>query len=161
MKHEDLTRRLKEKLGTAAVWINPEAGDCFMRVEYSIWRETCSRLLVDAVCPFSFLRSLTGTDYPEEGGIELTAHLFNMEHKYALTIKTGLDREKPVCESLCTVWPAANWYEREIFDLLGVKFSGHPELRRLLMPDDWQGHPLRKDYQSPSEYRGIPAARPS
>ncbi len=72
-----------------------------------------------------------------------------------------LDREDPTMPSIVNVWSAANWQERECYDLFGVLFEGHPDLRRLLLPDDFEGHPLRKDYEEKDEYHGIPTVRPN
>jgi NADH:ubiquinone oxidoreductase subunit C len=68
-------------------------------------------------------------------------------------IRTKVGKDEPVIDSLVSIWPAANWHEREVFDLLGVKFQGHPNMRRIFLPDDWEGHPLRKDYDNPNMRR--------
>jgi len=84
---------------------------------------------------------------PESGyRFEVVYHLYCHERHERLRLKCRLRGEHPVIASVTPVWSAANWYEREVFDLFGIRFEGHPHLRRLLMPDDWQGHPLRKDY---------------
>ena len=72
-------------------------------------------------------------------------------------VRVVTDRGDPVIPSVAHVWPTADWHEREAYDLMGVRFSGHPDLRRILCPEDWEGHPLRKDYEFPLEYHGIPA----
>ncbi|WP_258881519.1 NADH-quinone oxidoreductase subunit C [Paenibacillus sp. sptzw28] len=92
-----------------------------------------------------YLRNVSGVDY--ETHLEVVYHLVSLSTKreYALKVKT--DREKPQVASAAPIWATANWNEREIFDLLGIDFTGHPDLRRIMMPDDWVGHPLRKDYE--------------
>ncbi|MBW7460269.1 NADH-quinone oxidoreductase subunit C, partial [Paenibacillus sepulcri] len=93
----------------------------------------------------SYLRNVSGIDY--ETHLEVVYHLVSLatRHEYALKVKT--DREAPQIPSVVSLWATANWNEREIFDLLGIGFTGHPDLRRIMMPDDWVGHPLRKDYE--------------
>jgi NADH-quinone oxidoreductase subunit C len=96
---------------------------------------------------FSFLAELTAVDYwPREPRYELVYILVSIEHKHRLRMKVRLGGERPAVATVSLVWPAANWLEREVWDLFGIEFDGHPDPRRLLMPEDWQGYPLRKDY---------------
>jgi NADH-quinone oxidoreductase subunit C len=106
-----------------------------------------------------YLRCLTGLDRPE--AFELVYHLFSYPQRHSFTFKVTLPREAPTVTSLASLWDSADWLEREQYDLMGVDFAGHPDLRRLLLPEDWTGHPLRKDYQQPAEYRGMRTTRPS
>ena len=92
----------------------------------------------------------------------LIYHLCSLRHKHRLVLKVRLPRWQdgtegrlPEVPSVAGVWSTANWHEREVFDLCGVRFTGHPDLRRILCPEDWAGHPLRKDYRVPDEYHGI------
>ncbi len=84
--------------------------------------------------------------YPSEPRFEVVYHLFSIARKHRLRLKVRVNAEGAAVESLTGMWPAANFFEREVFDLFGSNFSGHPDLRRIMMPDDWEGHPLRKDY---------------
>jgi NADH-quinone oxidoreductase subunit C len=96
--------------------------------------------------------------------LELIYHLSSMRHRHRIVLKTRLPRWRddapgrcPEVATVSDIWRTAEWHEREVFDLFGVCFVGHPDLRRILCPEDWAGHPLRKDYQPPREYHGIPA----
>ncbi|HEY1263914.1 MAG TPA: NADH-quinone oxidoreductase subunit C [Terriglobales bacterium] len=110
-------------------------------------REACTLLRDDRNCPFNFLSDVTCVDwYPSSPRFEVVYHLLSIAKRERVRLKVRLDEESPVVDSVTPVWPAANYFEREVYDLFGVRFSGHPYLRRLLMPEDWQGHPLRKDY---------------
>jgi NADH-quinone oxidoreductase subunit C len=96
---------------------------------------------------FSFLSDITTVDrFPLEPRFEVNYHLLSLDRRERLRLKVCLGGSDPVIHSVTPVWPTANWHERENFDLFGVRFEGHPDLRRILMPDDWEGHPLRKDY---------------
>jgi len=96
---------------------------------------------------FTFLSSVTGMDrFPIEPRFELNYHLMSLSRRETVGLRVRLTGEDPVAQSVVPVWPTANWHEREIFDLLGIRFEGHPNLRRIVLPDDWEGHPLRKDY---------------
>ncbi|MBB3110548.1 NADH-quinone oxidoreductase subunit C [Paenibacillus phyllosphaerae] len=95
---------------------------------------------------FDYLRNVSGVDY--ETHLEVVYHLVSLVTKREATIKVKTNREQPSVPSVTPIWATANWNEREIYDLLGVAFPGHPDLRRIMMPDDWVGHPLRKDYVS-------------
>ena len=88
-------------------------------------------------------------------------HLYSYPLRHEAVLKVSVPRDRPRLPSAADLWHNANWLEREQYDLLGVVFDGHPDLRRLLLPDDWVGHPMRKDYQEAAEYRGMPTTRPS
>jgi NADH-quinone oxidoreductase subunit C len=116
-------------------------------VECSCIREACALLRDDLKCPFNYLSDVTCVDwYPNEPRFEIVYHLLSIPNKERVRLKVRLNGDSPALESITSVWPAANYFEREVFDLFGVRFTGHPYLRRLLMPEDWEGHPLRKDY---------------
>lgn len=125
----------------------------FDRDELTIWiakeaiREAGVMLRDSATCPFNYLSDLTCVDwYPSEPRFEVVYHLLSIPQKERVRLKVRLEGTGPAVESVTSVWPSANNYEREVFDLFGVRFTGHPNLKRILMPDDWEGHPLRKDY---------------
>jgi len=96
---------------------------------------------------FKFLADLTAVDrYPAEPRFEVVYHLLSLESGQRLRLKVRVAGDPPSLDSVVPVWPAANAYEREVYDLFGIRFEGHPDLRRILMPEDWEGYPLRKDY---------------
>jgi len=116
-------------------------------IERSYIREACALLRDDLKCPFNYLSDVTCVDwYPSEPRFEIVYHLLSIPNKERVRLKVRLKGDSSALESITSVWPAANYFEREVFDLFGVRFTGHPYLRRLLMPEDWEGHPLRKDY---------------
>ncbi len=104
---------------------------------------------------FDLLRCISAIDWPAKNSVEVAYDLISTSFGHAFAIKVMLDRVNPQVESVGGVWPAAQWHEREAFDLMGVTFLHHPDLRRILMPEDWPGHPLRKDYQDVVEYKGL------
>ena len=103
---------------------------------------------------FDVLMCLSGVDYTG-GRLGVVYHLHSMKRNHKLVVKTEVTVDDPHVASVESVWKTANWHEREAFDLYGIVFDGHPDLRRILMPYDWQGHPLRKDYKVPEFYNGI------
>lgn len=109
------------------------------------WVETSALLKNHPELGFAYLRNLSGVDH--ETHMEVVYHLLSMDRKEDCCIKVKTDRENPSVPSVAPVWPTANWNEREVYDLLGIDFPGHPDLSRIMMPDDWVGHPLRKDYE--------------
>jgi NADH-quinone oxidoreductase subunit C len=110
-------------------------------------REACALLRDDAACGYNYLSDVTCVDwFPAEPRFEVVYHLLSIPRKERIRLKVRLDGAGPAVESLTSIWPGANYFEREVFDLFGIRFTGHPYLKRLLMPEDWQGHPLRKDY---------------
>jgi NADH-quinone oxidoreductase subunit C len=119
-------------------------------------KELTLTLAADQICPaaatlqaagYNFFEDLTAVDwYPSTPRFQLSYHLLSHSYKERIRLCVQVDGENPAVDSITSVWPAANFYEREVFDLFGIRFDGHPNLRRIMMPDDWQGHPLRKDY---------------
>jgi NADH-quinone oxidoreductase subunit C len=96
---------------------------------------------------YNFFEDLTAVDwFPSSPRFQLSYHILSPTYKERIRLRVLMDGESPAAESITGVWPSANFYEREVFDLFGIRFEGHPNLRRIMMPDDWQGHPLRKDY---------------
>jgi len=108
---------------------------------------------------FDFLQCLTGVDYPKEEKLVSVYHLFSYRYNHSFVLKVELARDNPRLPSVAGVWSTADWHEREAYDLFGILYTGHPDLRRIMMPDDWVGHPMRKDYKEPAEYRGMSTSR--
>jgi NADH-quinone oxidoreductase subunit C len=107
-------------------------------------------------CQFETFTSASGLDYPKTSQLAVLYHLHSYTHKLLVGLKAYLPREGASIRSLVDLYKGANWQEREIYDLFGIKFEGHPDLRRVLMPEDWVGHPMLKDFQTPDFYRGMP-----
>jgi NADH-quinone oxidoreductase subunit C len=103
------------------------------------------------------LMCLSAADYPKDTPprMEVVYHLYSYAYLHTFAVKVHLPRENPSVATVEGVWGVANWHEREAFDLFGIAFLGHSDLRRILLPDDWQGHPLRKDWQDPDFYNGL------
>ena len=123
-------------------------------------KKICQELTEHKECYFDSLSSITGIDNgPELNTMEVVYNLYSIPLEKHLMLKVVLDRAKPEVSSLSEIWKTANWHERETYDLLGIVFTNHPDLRRLLMPADWEGHPLQKDYVEPEKYRGMETVR--
>jgi NADH-quinone oxidoreductase subunit C len=121
--------------------------------------DVCRYLREDPDLKFEVLSDLTAVDLPKEDKIQVVYHLYSYSKHHQIVLKVGLPREKPQVATMEVVWKTANWQEREVFDLFGVDFEGHSDLRRIMLPEDWVGHPLRKDYVEQEEYDGISTQR--
>ncbi|HKX49543.1 MAG TPA: NADH-quinone oxidoreductase subunit C [Candidatus Binatia bacterium] len=121
--------------------------------------EVCRFLRDDADLKFEVLSDQTAVDWPKEEKIQLVYHLYSYSGKHQIILKVDLPRDNPKIATVENIWKVANWFEREIFDLFGVIFEGHSDLRRILLPEDWEGYPLRKDYIEQEEYDGISTQR--
>lgn len=149
--HQRLTQKFAEAVGP----LSAASGDRFCTFAPSRLLEICRFLKAEPDLSFDLLQDLTATDHPKDKLIRVVYHFYSYTHRHLLVAKVELDRDRPVVDSLECVWKAANWLEREVFDLFGVSFVGHSDLRRILLPDDWVGWPLRKDYQEAGGYQGI------
>jgi NADH-quinone oxidoreductase subunit C len=161
MNGAEIAKRLRDRFGDRIGDFDEAAGDPFVYVPPDGIEEICRHLKSDDELAFDVLSSLSGVDYPKTSTIQVVYHLYSYRHRHMFILKVNAKRDDPVVQTLSGVWRAANWHEREVFDLLGVHFEGHPDLRRLLMPEDWSGHPLRKDFVEPEEYHGIKTSRES
>jgi NADH-quinone oxidoreductase subunit C len=122
-------------------------GETTLYIRKARLRSVCEFLRDAPELSFKYLSDVTAVDnYPNEPRFEAVYHLYSIEHGRRLRLKVHLHGDDPKIDSLVPVWPAANAFEREVFDLFGIHFEGHPFLRRIMMPEDWEGHPLRKDY---------------
>lgn len=137
--------------GANAVLETRADGDSPVFVEAAQIKKICQTLRDHSSCAFNVLQVITGCDY--EDRIEVSYILANFTDNTELILKTKLPRQGPQIDSVVDIWPAANFQERECFDMLGVEFKGHPDPRRILCPDDWEGFPLRRDYVAAEKYR--------
>lgn len=118
--------------------------------------KVCTVLMENPSTYFDMLSCITGIDNgPEAGTMEVIYNLYSIPFNHSLMLKVRVPRENPEVESISSIWKSANWLEREVFDMYGIVFKNHPDLRRILMPADWKGYPLRKDYQHEEFYRDI------
>lgn len=142
-----LVKRLRERLDGAVTEATEFVGQLSLRVERERIAAVCRLLHDDAETPFNFLSDLTCVHFPDrsDAPFEVVYNLYSISANERVRLKVGTDEETSV-ESVTSVWPTANWMEREVFDLFGVHFSNHPDLRRILLPPDWEGYPLRKEY---------------
>jgi NADH-quinone oxidoreductase subunit D len=157
MEVAEIHALLSNRFGDSAMRARPELFAPALEVAPPVLRPVCEFLRDDPRLRFDFLRCITGTDHQD--ALEVAYHLYSYPLRHAAALKVRVPRDAPRVDSVSSVWPTANWHERETYDLLGAEFVGHPALKRLLLPDDWLGHPLRKDYQRPAEYHGIPTTR--
>ncbi len=173
MSGQTFLDRLKKRFGDKITGANFEAIDPWIEVSPAGLVEVCKYLRDEPDLRFNMLSCISGVDYCEpdpkkaakvtwQPHMEVVYHLWSVPHRTTLVVKVILPRwkndrpgELPEVPSVSGVWSTADWHEREVYDLSGVMFTGHPALRRILCPEDWVGHPLRRDYEMPLEYHGI------
>ena len=166
MAPEKISEILKEQFGEAIRDAVMGSGRPYAVVEAQRWPEVARFLRCEPRLAFNMLECITSLDLLEDNKLAAIYDLFSvpvatgaacgrLRHHFA--VRVVVDRDEPRIPSVAAVWPAAEWHEREAYDLMGIVFEGHPNLERILCPDDWEGHPLRKDYEFPLEYHGIPA----
>jgi NADH-quinone oxidoreductase subunit C len=139
--------RIRASQPEAIVGLMSFRGELTVLVRSDHLRPLAQFLAGDAELAYTYLSDVTAVDrFPIEPRFELNYHLLSLSRRDSLRLRVRLPGDSPVIDSVVPAWPTANWHEREIFDLFGIRFEGHPNLRRMLLPDDWEGYPLRKDY---------------
>jgi NADH-quinone oxidoreductase subunit C len=162
MSFEDIKLLLIEKFGPEVIVGEETTGlQSALLIDPARIAEVCLELRNNPKTYFDFLSSLTGVDYGiEENRFGVVYHLASIPYKTQLTLKVSVENSRdlndlPTFPSVTSVYRTADWHEREAYDLIGIFFEGHPDLRRILLPDDWEGFPLRKDYKTAEYYKGI------
>jgi len=167
MAPEEICKILRDKFGEGVEDSVVEGGHPYAQVAPDRWPEVAKFLCNDERLELNLLRSITALDMLADDKIACIYDLMHVPTErptalitetYEFAVRVVTNRSDPMISTVSDVWPAAEWHEREAYDLMGVRFSNHPDLRRILCPDDWQGFPLRKDYEFPKEYHGIPSA---
>ena len=152
MHGEDILARLTARFGARVVETHAQRGDHTAVVDRTALPELLGFALDDPALRFDMLTDLTAVDYLKFPGredgprFEVVYHLYSLPHNHRIRIKVHVEEDDPVVPSATPLWPIANWFEREVWDMFGIRFAGHPDLRRLLMYEEFHGHPLRKDY---------------
>jgi len=154
-------QRLKAQLGAGAGTCDLQAKDPSFLLEPAVLVEAARFLRDEPDLRFDYLANQSAVDFKDRGVIQVVYHLYSYPHRHGIVLKVETPRDDAKLPSVESVWKAAIWLEREIYDLMGVTFEDHPDLRRLLMPEDWIGHPARKDFVEPEEYHGISTRRES
>ena len=162
MSFDELKAFITDKFGPEViVGENRQQHQPFLVIQTNQIAEVCQELFSNPQTYFDFLSCLTGMDNgPEAGTVEVLYHLYSIPFDHALVLKVVTNRLTPggglpSVTTVSHIWRTADWHEREAFDLVGILFEHHPDLRRILCVDDWNGHPLRKDYEWPEYYHGI------
>lgn len=159
MTTNEIHERLKARFGDDVGPLSEPKMDAFAVVKAERIVEVCQHLKTTPGLDFDYLEDETAIDWPKRNVIEIVYVAISLKHRHLIKLKVEADRANPVVPSIQGVWKAANWLEREVYDLFGVTFTGHPDLRRVMLPDDWVGHPLRKDYQEAGGWHGIDNVR--
>ena len=154
MNAQEITNALKEKFGDAILEAKLEVMQPWLSIAPNRMKDVALFLRDDPSMQFDYMMCLSGVDY-NDGRLGIVYHLFSMVHRHKIVLKAFCTKDNAHVQSVSSVWGTANWHEREVFDMYGVIIDEHPDLRRILMPNDWEGHPLRKDYKVPEYYNGM------
>jgi NADH-quinone oxidoreductase subunit C len=147
MSNEELKNKLETDFSDSAQSVVLSAqGEVILTAKPEAYLSVAQSLKEKIEYGFDHLSSLTAVDYPKENKFTVVSHLWSYKHKNQLTLKLDVPRLAPQAPTLENIWKSANWFEREVFDLYGVVFEGHSDLRRIMMPDDYVKFPLRKDF---------------
>ena len=159
MTANEIYERARELCPDEVGDLDEQGLDPFFKVKPDNLKQVCLALRDDDALKFDVLSDLTAVDFPKENVIQVVYHLYSYGPRHQIVIKADVDRDAPRIPTVEDIWKVANWFEREVFDLFGVVFEGHSDLRRILLPEDWVGYPLRKDFVEQEEYDGISTER--
>ncbi|HET6515934.1 MAG TPA: NADH-quinone oxidoreductase subunit C [Thermodesulfovibrionales bacterium] len=162
MEAREIAEKIRDRFPEEVKEIREFRGQVSVLIRRELVKEIMRYLHDTPELYFDFLEDLCGVDHlgRKEPRFEVVYQLFSMEHRHAVRLKAEVPADDCTIDSVVEIWKGANWHERECYDLFGVRFKGHPDLRRILLPEDWTGHPLRKDYPLKSdlgemEWKGI------
>jgi NADH-quinone oxidoreductase subunit C len=158
MTTQQIAQAINNKFGDKITASLPDDKHPRVHLDAQNWRPLAEFLLREPAIKLDWLANLSGVDYAADGKMCVVYDLWSFDHKHTFAVKVYTPRAQPSVPSVAGLWRAAEWHEREAYDMLGIDFPGHPDLRRILCADDWEGFPLRKDYVFPREYHGIPAS---
>lgn len=155
MTPAEISENLKGRFGAQIVEAKIDGvPDPFVKIAPAAVLDAALYLRNDAALAFDYLMCLSGVDNGK-GILGVVYHLFSMTQRHKITIKADIPVAEPAVASVSSVWPGAEWHEREAYDMFGMTFTGHPDHRRILLPEDYPGHPLRKDFKVPEYYQGM------
>jgi NADH-quinone oxidoreductase subunit C len=144
---EKAVEKLKRELGESILGVDDFRGQTSVTLDREAIVNACQMLRDDPELDFNFLAALTAVDYwPSESRFKIVYQLYSLANKEFIGLRAQLSNESPEISTIESIYPNANWHEREVFDMFGVTFKDHSDQRRIIMPYDWEGHPLRKDY---------------
>jgi len=158
MTSTEIAGKITQRFGSKIIATFADDKHPRVHVNAEHWRELAEFLLREPSLQFDWLQDLAGVDYVADDKMCCVYDLYSFDLKHVFAMKVYCSRENPEIPSVADLWPAADWQEREAYDMFGITFPGHPDLRRILCADDWEGFPLRKDYVFPREYHGIPGS---
>ncbi len=146
-----IAKMIEEKFAGQVLATTTHAGQVSVLVRKDVIKDICRYLHDEPSLAMDHLADLTAVDYSAYAGdtgprFEVVYNLISTAHRHRIRLKARVPEEDPRIETVTSVWHTANWHERETYDLMGIRFDGHPDLRRILLPEDWEGHPLRKEY---------------
>jgi NADH-quinone oxidoreductase subunit C len=154
MNAHEIAALLSDRFGEKILESTPDSMNPFSVVDGASILEVSTFVRNDDRLVMDHLELLGGADYKDR--IEVVYVLYSMKHHHRYTLKCRLPREEPHLATVESLWSVANWHEREAYDMFGIVFDGHSDMRRILCPDDWEGYPLRKDYKAPDIYHDMP-----
>jgi NADH-quinone oxidoreductase subunit C len=148
MEPLEIAEKIKEKFPEEVLEIKEFRGQVAVTLKKARIFEICRFLHDEPELSFDYLADLCGVDFlgKKEKRFEVVYHLYSIKHRRGIRLKAEVAEDDPAINSVVPIWAGVNWHERECFDMFGIVFKGHPDHRRILMPEDWEGHPLRKDY---------------